>query len=190
MKETEIKLKVPDVSSLVSKLTGMSFAVSGDRNFEDNWVFDYPDFRLGNGLMLLRLRQVGGRTILTFKGPSEGDRQYKIREEIECTVSDASSIRAILLALGLREVFRYQKWRTEYRFSGQPEGHVLLDETPIGDYVELEGPPDWIDLTAQSLGYSARDYILKSYWALYLEDCAQKRVRPALMLFKPAEREE
>jgi adenylate cyclase class 2 len=80
-------------------------------------------------------------------------------------------------------VFRYEKFRTEYaKVSNQ--GKILVDETPIGDYLELEGSPRWIDRTARQLGFSKADYITRSYGYLYLAYCRERRIRPKDMLFK------
>jgi hypothetical protein len=58
-----------------------------------------------------------------------------------------------------------------------------MDETPIGTFVELEGPPLAIDRAAQELGYSRRDYVLKNYLVLYVEDCRRQGREPKDMLF-------
>jgi adenylate cyclase, class 2 len=61
---------------------------------------------------------------------------------------------------------------------------VLVDETPIGNYLELEGPPRWIDQTARLLGFTHADYITRSYGYLYLAYCRERRIRPKDMLFQ------
>ncbi len=43
----------------------------------------------------------------------------------------------------------------------------MLDETPIGIYAELEGPPDWIDATGNKLGIDPADFITLSYGRLF-----------------------
>ena len=86
--------------------------------------------------------------------------------EIEVELSDAATARMILLSLGYKPVFWYEKYRTEYRRKGWP-GLVTLDETPIGVYLELEGAPDWIDRVAETLGYSQELYITSSYGDLF-----------------------
>ena len=106
---------------------------------------------------------------------------------------------------GLREVFRYDKYRTEYapwagrKDTVRPEGTVghrrgptrrapergalVYDETPIGNYLELEGPKPWIDEVAGRLGYERPDYIILSYAALYSRKCREQGNRPANMVF-------
>jgi adenylate cyclase, class 2 len=60
---------------------------------------------------------------------------------------------------------------------------VTLDETPIGDFLELEGPGEWIDDTAKRLGFSRQDYVLDSYARLYVADCERRGVEPSHMVF-------
>jgi adenylate cyclase class 2 len=82
----------------------------------------------------------------------------------------------LLAAVGLRPTFRYEKIRSSFRIAALPRLHVELDETPIGTYLELEGPPRRIDRMARQLGFAPKDYITKSYLALYLDECRRKRV--------------
>jgi adenylate cyclase class 2 len=91
---------------------------------------------------------------------------------------------AILTQLGYRPVFRYEKFRTEYTKRAGNGGKVLLDETPIGNFLEIEGSPRWIDRSARLLGFSSDEYITRSYGYLYLAYCREKRIRPKDMLFK------
>lgn len=132
---------------------------------------------------LLRLRRSGARAWLTYKGPARPGR-HKDREEIEIPLApDAvAGAERILERLGLHPVFRYQKYRSEYAREGEP-GTVALDETPIGVFLELEGPPAWIDRTARRLGFSSRDYITATYAELYVDQCERQGVEPANMTF-------
>jgi len=58
-----------------------------------------------------------------------------------------------------------------------------VDETPVGTYVELEGPGEAIDRCAAELGYARKDYLLKNYLTLYAEDCKRRGKAPGNMLF-------
>ena len=138
------------------------------------------------------------RQILTFKRPTAqqtaaatdrypSPRSHKVREEIEAQVSDSDNLTKIFEGLGMRGWFRYEKYRTTYQLPAAKSWArgllIELDETPIGTFVELEGPPDAIDRAAGELGYSKRDYILTNYLALYAEDCRRKGHPPQNMLF-------
>jgi len=180
-REVEVKLALADAGEGQRRLEAAGFSVVTPRLFEANVLFDTSDRRLGGGASLLRVRQAGQKTLLTFKGPATSDK-HKVREELETELSSAQAAAAILERLGFHPVFRYEKYRTEYAAAGQP-GVVSLDETPIGDFFELEGPPEWIDLAAARLGFRENDYITASYAALYFAWCEQRRLEPAHMVF-------
>ncbi len=86
----------------------------------------------------------------------------------------------MLARLGYRVVFRYEKYRAEYVKDG---GLALVDETPIGVFIELEGEPDWIDGHARRLGFSPEHYITESYGSLYLAWCKEQAIEPGHMEF-------
>lgn len=186
--ETEIKLEVRDRRALRRRLAKSGFRVIEPRHFESNALYDFPDLRLWKAHCLLRLRQEGQRWLVTFKGAPLGSREYKIRREIETVVSDGPAVRELLEALGFHEAFRYDKFRTVYS-SQTGAGRVLpplafMDETPIGDYLELEGPKRWIDQVARDLGYRREEYITASYASLYRGKCQERGEKPGNMVFK------
>lgn len=180
--ETEIKLRAPDLASAKRLLRAAGFRVHKRRCFEDNTMFDTPDLKLRKAGMAFRVREAGGRATLTFKGKAR-DGKHKSREELEVEVSRAAAMFAIAARLGFEPVFRYQKYRTEYK---QPSGGgvATLDETPIGVYFELEGQPAWIDRVARKLGFAEQDYVTSSYGGLYLEWRERHRSAPRDMLFR------
>lgn len=177
--ETEIKLPLPDPEGLRARLRGLGLALAHARTFEVNVLFDTNDASLRGRGVLLRVRQFGERWTLTYKGPGQAGR-HKVREELEMALQEPEAFLAILDRLGFHRSFRYEKYRTEYYDS---EGVLTIDETPIGNFLELEGTPAWIDRTAALLGYGEPDYITKSYGRLYLEHCAREGREPADMVF-------
>jgi len=181
-RETEIKLAVPDAGTARRLLRAAGFRVSKRRVFETNTVFDTPELGLRRAATLLRVRQAGGVATVTYKGPPDVAR-HKSREELELEISDARNMAAIIERLGLGPVFRYDKYRTEYRQPGRP-GIATLDETPVGVYLELEGTSQWIDRTARKLGFAEKDYITASYARLYLDWCERNGVRASDMVFR------
>jgi adenylate cyclase class 2 len=182
VRETEIKLPVGNVPATRRKLGRLGFRAATPRLFERNLLFDTPDQILRRSGRILRLRSKGRDWWLTYKArPLEATR-HKTREEVEIQTAEGPELAVILGRLGFQPSFEYQKYRTEYRRPGA-KGHVLLDETPIGNYLELEGPPGWIDRTAGELGYRAEEYILESYGAMYLAWCASRGLEPSHMVF-------
>ena len=181
--EIEIKLRLPaDVSKMRRSLRAAGFHITKRRVHEVNVLFDHPKDSLGKQGKLIRVRRVGKETILTYKGPSKSTR-YKKRHELEVNLSDPAVFEEILQQIGYRPVFRYEKFRTEY-VQRSVAGKVLLDETPIGNFLELEGQPRWIDRTARMLGFSAADSITGSYGYLYMLYCREHGIRPTNMLFR------
>jgi adenylate cyclase, class 2 len=184
--ETEIKIRLADTSGAKLRLANAHFAISVPRRLESNTLYDTTDLKLKKAQMLLRLRQVGNESIVTWKGPSIPG-THKIRPELETSVASLQALDGILRALGYEPSFRYEKYRTEFK-QAQPaaEGVVTLDETPIGDFFELEGPAEWIDKTAALLGFDRGAYVLASYGRLYLDHCAANGLEPSNMVFSEA----
>jgi adenylate cyclase class 2 len=108
---------------------------------------------------------------------------YKVRREEEFAVSDPGALSATLAALGFHPSFLYEKFRTTYRLPRFPGLVIDLDETPIGDFLELEGSPGAIDRARRLLGYSRGEVIVASYGGLYMARCAAAQVQPGDMLF-------
>jgi adenylate cyclase class 2 len=179
--ETEIKLPVSGLERARAAILSLGYQVHHERAHEWNAVFDSSASDLRGKGQLLRLRRFGGTATLTFKGGSVEGR-HKQREEIEVMVSDAGTAALILERLGLGPVFRYEKFRTEYARPGV-EGIITVDETPIGNFLEIEGPAGWIDDVAARLGYRESDYIKLSYSALYIQHCESTGTEPCDMLF-------
>jgi len=181
--EIEIKLRLPDKLGKIRRtLHAAGFRVIKPRVHEYNILFDNAKRTLRKHGKLLRLRRSGAHRLLTYKGPSQPSR-YKKRLEVEFDLhNNGEFLEDVFTHLGYRPVFRYEKYRTEY---AQPrtEGKVLLDETPVGNFLEIEGTPRWIDQAARELGFRHSDYITRSYGYLYLAYCRERRITPTDMLF-------
>ncbi len=182
--ETEIKLALADRESLLGRLPGLGFRLAVPRQFEANTLYDLPDGVLRQAGRILRLRQTGeganSRWVLTYKGPATTGK-HKSREELETGVNDGSLLARMLERLGYRPTFRYEKYRTEFT---DGEGMLTVDETPIGEFLELEGEAEWIDRQAAKLGYGESQYITRSYGGLYWDHCERSHVTPGHMVFR------
>lgn len=180
--ETEVKIRVNDPDRMAERLREAGFTLSVARSFEANTLYDTSEGSLRAAGHILRLRHVAGRSIVTFKGQEQSG-SHKTREEIETEVGSAAAAHTILDRLQLHPVFRYEKYRTEFKQGGDDSGVVTLDETPIGNFLELEGPGEWIDGNARRLGFGPADYVLDSYGKLYIADCERRGVQPSNMVF-------
>ncbi|MGA7411152.1 MAG: class IV adenylate cyclase [Bryobacteraceae bacterium] len=179
--ETEVKIRITDLAGTCRRIEALGFQISQPREFESNTLYDTPTRSLFASGTLLRLRESGGRYVITWKGRYQAG-PHKTRPELETTLGSLETMARIFGHLGYEPVFRYEKYRREYRLAGQP-GVITADETPIGSFLELEGPGTWIDETAQQLGLRPADYVLESYARLYFKDCEQRGVTPTNMVF-------
>lgn len=192
-REVEIKLRISDVPDLVRELRRFGAAPHG-RVLERNTLYDTPDsdFRRRRRLLRLRIETPapsglvrGGRphAVITSKAPApvRPGSPYKEKLEREELVQSPRRWDGLLLSLGLRPGFRYEKYRTTFRLPGL---HLDLDETPVGVFLELEGAPRAIDRVARALGFSKSDYIRGTYWDLYAADCRRRGRVPQNMLFR------
>ena len=163
--EVEIKFMVASIPELTKKLKAAGFRPVTKRTHEDNTLYDFPDGALRHRGEVLRLRKYGKKWKVTHKGKVAPGR-HKSRPEAESEVRDVEQVRSVFQQLGLGPVFRYEKFRAEW---ADKHGHVVIDQTPIGDFGEIEGPPKWIDSTAKKLGIRRAQYITKSYAGLFQE---------------------
>jgi adenylate cyclase class 2 len=194
MQSAEIELKFPihDLARLESQLPALGFLLETPRTFEQNTLYDTPTRTLRESKQILRIRRYGGLWTVTHKrqscaSPNSSDpARYKVRIETETQLEDGPALGAIFETLGYAPVFRYEKFRTEWSqitpcidgplFTGPVHPaeaalpaacHLVIDETPLGDYAELEGPPAWIDHTLDRLGVDPASCLTDSYGRLF-----------------------
>jgi len=167
-REIEIKFRVREPRALTRQLRAAGFRLITRRTHEMNTLYDLPGQVLRKRKQLLRLRKYGSVWTLTHKSGAVRAR-HSSRVELETQVADGIRMDAILRALGYSPSFRYEKFRAEWvdGKSADGKGHVVVDETPIGNFAELEGPDDWIDRTAATLGIDPSQYITLSYGRLF-----------------------
>jgi adenylate cyclase, class 2 len=163
--EIEIKFRVADSRALTRKLRDAGFRLVTKRTHEMNTLYDLPGDVLRNRRELLRIRKYGAEWTMTHKSGTKRGR-HSSRVELETQVGDGKIMDAILRALGYAPTFRYEKFRAEWT---DGKGQVVVDETPIGNFCEIEGPPRWIDAVATKLGVQPEDYITKNYETLFLD---------------------
>jgi adenylate cyclase class 2 len=178
--EIELKFPVADPIVLQARLPHLGFHLVTPRTFEHNTLYDTPNRELRAKRQILRLRDYGGIYTLTHKriddSTAESSR-YKIRIETETTVSDPHAIAEVFRQLGYTPAFVYEKYRTEWSQVANPNSdpnsdaiaHLVIDETPIGTYAELEGPTDWIDRTLAELNIDHATCLTDSYGKLFLD---------------------
>jgi adenylate cyclase, class 2 len=184
-REVEVKLGFDTVDRALAAIAALGAQRMSQRAFEDNIVYDRAVDPLAGAGKLLRLRRVAGRSIVTFKEPVLGEHAHKVRAEAEIVIDDPAEFERIVTGLGFVPVYRYQKYRTEFRLG---DLHLLLDETPIGCFVELEGPPEAIDRAALALGRSPGDYIVETYHEIQDRLARDRGIEPGDLVFETEHR--
>ena len=179
-RETEIKFGVADERALIRTLRRAGFRLLTPRTLEMNTLYDLPGEVLRGRKQLLRIRKYGSEWTLTYKAKKKTGR-HSSREELEISVNDGKRMDLILRALGYAPSFRYEKFRAEWT---DGKGHVVVDETPIGNFCEIEGAPRWIDATAKKLGVSHGNYIMTNYASLFSRWKEETNNRAEEMTFK------
>jgi adenylate cyclase, class 2 len=182
--ETEIKFRVANVAELGQRLHRAGFREETPRTFESNVLYDTPDRKMRTRTEILRIRNYGGKWTVTHKrlpdvGP--GEDAHKHRVETETEVADGAVLAEVFRSIGLVSAFRYEKWRSEW---SDGEGHCVMDETPIGNFAELEGSAEWIDRTADRLGVPRSEYLTLSYGRLFEQWCAEHKVSACDLTFE------
>jgi adenylate cyclase, class 2 len=177
MQSAEIELKFPidDPAGFESRLPGLGFQLDTPRTFEQNTLYDTPARTLRESKQILRLRRYGMLWTVTHKrqaAPNDDGvtPRYKLRIETETHVDDGPAMGQVFEQLGYAPAFRYEKFRTEWsqKLAGSALAHLVVDETAIGTFVELEGPTEWIDETLVRLGVDPATCLTDSYGKLFL----------------------
>jgi adenylate cyclase, class 2 len=185
--EIELKFPVADPETLQSRLPHLGFHLDTPRTFEHNTLYDTPTRDLRLRREVLRIRQYGPLCTVTHKRQPDqqdltGPTRYKIRIETETAVAEREALAEIFQHMGYTPAFIYEKYRTEWShpisLDSTTMAHLVIDETPIGTYAELEGPTDWIDETLAALNIDPASCLTDSYGKLFI-DWKQRTGSPA-----------
>ena len=170
--EIEVKIEVSEaeLESLRVQLETAGFSKTATRQKEENLLFDFSDRRLTNSGCALRLRKYGDKKVMTYKGPRKADPLLKIREEIETLLTDFKAAQSIFEAIGLEVTFSYGKYREKYSLENESDPvAICIDETPVGNFVEIEGSRKNIERFAALFNWGPDRFIQKNYIDLYQE---------------------
>jgi len=168
-RETEAKFYVNDLDKIITRLHELEALLIQERVLETNIRFDLPDGSLRSEGRVLRLRQ-DTEARFTYKSPSTNQQGVLTRTEIEFTVGDFEKAKEFLEALGYRKLIAYEKYRTTYALPRTSEvlTHIMLDELPYGNFVEIEGEAiELIREAADRLNLNWEAAIGISYTALF-----------------------
>ncbi len=171
--ELEVKFYISDLPALELRLKAVGAELKQPRVHEVNLRFDTAGGDLAKSTRVLRLRR-DAEARLTYKGPGSEQGGARLRQELEFTIGDFDTARALFEALGYQVYLMYEKYRTTYALDNL---EITLDEMPYGVFSEIEGPDGAsIQAAASRLGLDWNRRILESYTVLF------DRVKQALGL--------
>lgn len=162
--ETEVKLYVPDLDSVIIRLNAAGAVMTKARVYEHNIRYEDTNETLTGRGIVLRLRQ-DAKVRLTYKEPQTQQIEGVLtRFEAEVTVDQFDMMDLILKRLGYHPHVVYEKYRTTYEFGG---AEIVLDEMPYGNFIEVEGPAEEIEAALQVLNLEREPRILTGYMVLF-----------------------
>jgi len=181
-RETETKFRLEDRAAFEARLGKLGADRLGTES-EVNLLFDDERESLRARGCALRLRTTESGALLTFKGKTDVASGVKSRIELESAVESPGAVAGVLEALGYRPWFRYDKRRTTWRLRDARRPVVVVDETPLGLFAEIEGEEEAVRALAAELGIPESAFIADSYVALYLRARRENPALPEDMVF-------
>jgi adenylate cyclase class 2 len=173
--EIEVKLACDNLDRLGNAKLALQLVEA--RHLEDNWLLDSPDHSLFKQGAALRVRAASGKGLLTYKGVVKDSATsiLKVREEIESVVDEPEQIVVLFERLGFQRSFRYQKYRTIYSVNCNGKAiTVTFDETPMGNFIEIEGDEEGVLQTMQAANFSVAEIIRESYPEIQAQRCKER----------------
>lgn len=153
MREVELKSIVPDTQAARAAVEN----AGGRLEFEGDLIdLRYADqsgqMVVNDDVLRLRVYRSGGKTEahLDWKGPTQYDGGYKVREELSTTAGDPDSLAQILDRLGYVVIREIERRIAQYSLEGAT---VRFEEYPRMDrLVEVEGSPEAIERAIAAIG--------------------------------------
>lgn len=180
--ETEVKFYVRDLRRIERRLLDLKAHLIQPRIHEINFRFDTSGGEMRQQGKVLRLRK-DEKARLTFKGPSaETTAGVRTRSELEFEAGDFETAKQFLEALGFTPVVFYEKFRATYEWNGV---HVMLDEMPYGNFVEIEGEDiEKLQEAASLLGLNWETMVKAGYHKLFERVAEKFRLDPFRLSFE------
>ena len=146
--EVEQKFRVASHDDIVAKLVQLGATSLGEFEHRDTY-YAHPSRDFAQSDEALRIRCVGDKSYITYKGPKL-DATTKTRREIELPIESPEQFAEILLALGFTPVAEVTKRRQVMQIARPPFSiELALDKiNGLGNFVELEVAAEMADLDA------------------------------------------
>lgn len=181
--EVELKFPLAEVDGVRRGLSELG-AAPGESIRQRDLYFAHPQRSFEKTDEALRIRSVGERCWITYKGPVVDSRTKTRHEsEIEFEEGSADRLASILEILGFRAVRTVSKSRIPFRFEweGRPCEAALDEVEGLGSFLEIEM------LAEEAERDVARDKILSLASRLGLEG-AERKSYLCLLLERDAKR--
>jgi adenylate cyclase class 2 len=188
MLEIEQKYANADFTAIEQRLAAWGVTDHHDEEESDDY-FNAPDRDFRQTDEAFRLRRIGAKNFLTYKGPKQAA-AVKIRTELEVPLPHgddaARQFTELLKHLGYRYVATVTKRRRTYRFQRDPFAvAVCLDEVlGLGRFAEVEivAPEEWRDAARELLTQLGSELHLsdierRSYLGLILDHAPSRSGR-------------
>ena len=153
MREVELKAVVDSMPTRIANVEHAGGRLIFQGRLED-CRYDTVDRQLSSRDDVLRLRvyrdERGARAELGWKGPTQYENGYKVRDEVGARSSDADALRHILDRLGFVIIREIDRAITQYDVHGAT---VRFERYPrMDDLVEVEGDPAAIERAIAAIG--------------------------------------
>ncbi|WP_280273414.1 class IV adenylate cyclase [Nocardia wallacei] len=143
--EVERKRELPDSDALRQRLTELGYREAGHLH-ETDVYYSRPDVNFMETVECLRVRRRDGFAEITYKPPSgadthrTGDVIAKVETNVHLSESEqAGAAMALLTAIGMVELAKVEKARTQYRHPERDNVLIAIDVvTGAGVFVETE----------------------------------------------------
>ena len=150
MLEVELKYPLSDPEAFRRRLAVVG-AVTQQAVTQSDAYYNHPSRDFAQTDEALRVRTVGGESVVTYKGPKQGG-LAKTRFELELPLAagTAEGWRDVLVKLGFRPVATVSKRRTPFRLEREGRAFELtIDEVAgLGSFAEVETLADESDRDA------------------------------------------
>ncbi len=112
MQEIELKFLDVNIPEIIKKIKFLGAKLEYDKELHSISFYNKGFSATKSDKKEIRLRKIGDKSFITFKGPNKG-KTLHIREEIELEISDINKMKKILLEMGFKS-FEVKKKRKHF----------------------------------------------------------------------------
>lgn len=160
MQEIELKILNIDTEDVEERLLKSGAKKIGTYSVKDEF-YDFPDKEIQTKGEVLRLRLIGDKAYLTYKGCRQRDVRFKVRQEEETEIKDPDAMKEIFNLCGLRLAKANIKKRISYM---RDNVSIEVDCYPgVPPYLEIESTDKHaIQKMVEDIGFTMEQTTAKS----------------------------